>query len=163
MCQKHCSWNDAKVNWNSSIGQIIVTLSQILCHIVISRDFFPNFRNALEHEKFSGKLTKSSPPEKSLKNLNLVITDGSHTINWLLQANLFQKHLFLHQLTYNMTKDCSLNYEFSTWKLQAQHVVYINCSVCQEKNNLCTHHDLSLQFSCTELVIQWTIFFHIVG
>ena len=31
-----------------------------------------------------------------------------------LQVNLFQKHLFLHQLTHNMTKDYSLNYEFST-------------------------------------------------
>ena len=28
--------------------------------------------------------------------------------------NLFQKHLFLYQLTHNMTRDCSLNYEFST-------------------------------------------------
>ena len=25
-----------------------------------------------------------------------------------------QKHLFLHQLIHNMTKDCSLNYKFST-------------------------------------------------
>ena len=55
--------------------------------------------------------------------------------------NLFQKHLFLYQLTHNMTNstgksmsealifastnpqyetaDCSLNYQFSTWKLQA--------------------------------------------
>ena len=30
----------------------------------------------------------------------------------ILQVNLFQKHLFLHQVTHNMTKDCSLNYEF---------------------------------------------------
>ena len=30
-----------------------------------------------------------------------------------VQVNLFQKHLFLHQLTHNMTKDCSLNYKFS--------------------------------------------------
>ena len=32
----------------------------------------------------------------------------------LLQANLFQKHLFLHQLTHNVTKYCSLNYQFSS-------------------------------------------------
>ena len=31
-----------------------------------------------------------------------------------VQVNLFQKHLFLHQLTHNATKDCSFNYEFST-------------------------------------------------
>ena len=63
--------------------------------------------------------------------------------NWVrLQVNLCQKHLFLHQLTHNMMTDCSLNYEFITWKFQAQnmlrtcweHVLYINCSECQNKN-----------------------------
>ena len=48
-----------------------------------------------------------------------------------IQVNLCQKLLFLHQLTHNMTKDCSLNYKFNTWKFQAQtwgeHVVYRNC------------------------------------
>ena len=52
-----------------------------------------------------------------------------------LQINLCQKLLFLHQLTHNMTTDCSLIYQFSTWKFQAQnmgrkwweHVVYTNC------------------------------------
>ena len=32
----------------------------------------------------------------------------------ILQVNLCQKLLLLHQLTHNMTTDCSLNYEFST-------------------------------------------------
>jgi hypothetical protein len=32
---------------------------------------------------------------------------------FLLQVNLCQKLLFLHQLTHNMTTDCSLNYHFS--------------------------------------------------
>ena len=41
----------------------------------------------------------------------------------LVQVNLFQKHLFLHQLTHNMTKDCLLNFEFSAWKLQAQYML----------------------------------------
>ena len=40
----------------------------------------------------------------------------------VLQVNLFQKHLFLQQLTHNMTKDCLLIYQFSTWKLQAQNM-----------------------------------------
>ena len=31
-------------------------------------------------------------------------------IDNLLQVNLFQELLFLHQLTHNMTKDCSCNY-----------------------------------------------------
>ena len=48
-----------------------------------------------------------------------------------------------------------------------------NCSECQNKNNLCTQHVLdmfwawnshvlSLEFLCTELVIQWIICRHIV-
>ena len=40
------------------------------------------------------------------------------------EVNLFQKHLFLYQLTHNMTKDCSLNYEFSIWKFQAQNIFF---------------------------------------
>ena len=31
-----------------------------------------------------------------------------------LQVNLCQELLFLHQLTHNMTTDCSLNYKFNT-------------------------------------------------
>ena len=36
----------------------------------------------------------------------------------------------------------------------SEHVVYINCSDCQNKtkNNLCIQNVLSLQLSCTELV-----------
>ena len=36
-----------------------------------------------------------------------------------VQVNLSQKHLFLHQLTHNMTKYCLLIYQFSTWKLKS--------------------------------------------
>jgi hypothetical protein len=39
----------------------------------------------------------------------------------------------------------------------SEHVVYINCFECQNKNkktNFCTQHVLSLLFSCTELVHQ---------
>ena len=34
--------------------------------------------------------------------------------NSQVQVNLCQKLLFLHQLTHNMTTDCSLNYKFNT-------------------------------------------------
>ena len=40
----------------------------------------------------------------------------------LVQTILCQKLLFLYQLTHNMTTDCTLNYEFSTWILQAQNM-----------------------------------------
>ena len=38
----------------------------------------------------------------------------------VLMVILCQKHSLLHQLTQKMTADCSLNYEFSTRKLQVQ-------------------------------------------
>ena len=50
---------------------------------------------------------------------------------WVLQVNLCQKLLFLHQLTHNMTANYSMIGKFNTWKFQAQtwgeHVVYRNC------------------------------------
>ena len=87
----------------------------------------------------------------------------------MLQVSLCQKLLFLHQLTHNMTTDCSLNYNFKTWKFQAQtwgeHVLYRNCFRHAEQflYTTCSPHVLSLEFSCIELVIQWTICRHIVG
>ena len=48
-----------------------------------------------------------------------------------VQVHLCQKYLFLLQLTHNMTKDCSLNYEFSTWTLQiknSEQLMYTTCS-----------------------------------
>ena len=44
------------------------------------------------------------------------------SIHLMVQVNLCQKNLFLQQLTHNMSKDSSLNYEFSNWKLQAQNM-----------------------------------------
>ena len=44
-----------------------------------------------------------------------------------VQVNLCQKCLFSQQLTQKMTKDCSLIYQFSTWKLQAQNMVRTCC------------------------------------
>ena len=40
----------------------------------------------------------------------------------VLQVNLCQHLLFLHQLTHNMTTDCSSIYLFNTWKIQAQNM-----------------------------------------
>ena len=84
----------------------------------------------------------------------------------LLQVNHCQKLSFLHQPTHNMMTDFSLNYDFSTWKLQAQNILctqIVFCFCFDIQNNLCTQHVLSLEFSCTELVTQWTIFCHIMG
>ena len=79
-------------------------------------------------------------------------------------VNLCQKLLFLHQLTNNMTTDWSLNYKKN---ISSAHVVYTNCFGCQKNKQFayttCSESILTLQFLCTELVIQWTIWFHIVG
>ena len=49
----------------------------------------------------------------------------------MVQVNLFQKHLFLQELTHNMTKYCSFVYQFlhENYLLRSKHVVYINCFV----------------------------------
>ena len=63
---------------------------------------------------------------KLLEKSRLQLATISPLFNQLhtVQVNLCQKHLFLHQLTHNMTTDCSLNHEFSTWKFQAQNCVH---------------------------------------
>ena len=42
------------------------------------------------------------------------VFEGIKVCTKYLQVNLCQKHLFLHQLTHNMTTNCSLNYKFNT-------------------------------------------------
>ena len=63
----------------------------------------------------------------------------------IVQVNLFQKPSFLHQLTHNMSRDCSLN---SKKNASSQHVVYKYCFECQNKNknNFCTQHVVNLYF-----------------
>ena len=60
------------------------------------------------------------------------------------------EYLFLYQLTHNMTIDCSLNYKFSTRKLQVQYMLctqIVFCFCFDIQNNLCTQH------VSTELVV----------
>ena len=69
-----------------------------------------------------------------------------------------------------MTKDGSLNYKFSTYMKipssehgENNHVVYINCSECQNKKTICVHnmfwdcsfHVLNSQFNEQSFVILW--------
>ena len=68
----------------------------------------------------------------------------------VLQVNLCQKLLFLHQLTHNMKTDCSLNYKFNTWKLaensKLKHGENMLCTeiVSYIQNNFCTQHVLPM-------------------
>ena len=61
--------------------------------------------------------------EKKIKNFFIAV-DLKIDCTKYVQVNLFQKHLFLHQLTHNMTKDCSLNYEFTQYMkiVSSEHV-----------------------------------------
>ena len=76
----------------------------------------------------------------------------------LLQVNLCQKHLFLDQLTHNMTKDCSLIYQFSTWKLQAQNIGRTCCvqklfwMSKQKQKTICVHN---MFWACSFHVLNW--------
>ena len=73
-----------------------------------------SFRHILRHD-----LTKFQPPRVSLPvgtvshSFWKLFSSNLSRIHTLIQANLFQNHLCLHQLTQNMTKECSLIYPFS--------------------------------------------------
>jgi len=62
----------------------------------------------------------------------------------IIQVNLFQKTLILHQLTHNMTRDCSLNspekYKFRTCCVQKLFFCF------DIQNNICTQLVLNLYF-----------------
>ena len=79
-----------------------------------------------QRNKFLTRFARGSQCTWVLNN----VQKQNHTAR-TVQVNLCQKLLFLHQLTHNMTTDCSLNYKFNTWKFQAQtcgeHVVRRNC------------------------------------
>ena len=74
-------------------------------------------------------------------------------------VNLCQKLLFLHQLTHNMTTDCSLNYMFNTWEFQAQtwgeHSVYRNCFWQSEQflYTTCSPHVLQKEELLTKIYL----------
>ena len=76
------------------------------------------------------------------------------SVSMSVQVNLFQKHLFLHQLTHNTTTDCSLNYEFSTRKIPVHNMlctkIVLNVKTKTKKQ--------FLYITCSELVnfLYWT-------
>ena len=88
---------------------------------------------------------------------NLQICTCACKLVLVLQVNLCQKLLFLHQLTQNMTTDCSLNYKFNAWKFRVQtwgeHVVHRNSeqflyTTCSAKRRS-SDKDLSVNKSTT--------------
>ena len=57
---------------------------------------------------------EKNPEEVGKEEIEPDMTTCPEIIYCNVQVNLCQKHLFLDQLTHNMTKDCSLIYQFST-------------------------------------------------
>ena len=146
-----------KFQLNSSIGQIIN------CYLHLQRA--SNFQIKVAKTKFKWlSISKESRTYCSFRTMLSFIC-------WLwnrsalkklavFMLNLCQKLLFLHQLTHNMTTDCSLNYKFNTWKFQAQtwgeHFVYRNCFWHSEQflYTTCSPHVLQKKsfwqrFTCT--------------
>ena len=89
-------------------------------------------------------------PERMVRNLQLY----KQTEIKLIQVNIFQKHLILHQLTHIMTKDCSFNYEFITWKLQACCVHKIFCFVLTLRTTY-AHNIYWTYKSMNNLLLYW--------
>ena len=79
-----------------------------------------NRDSSSSHNQHSGHHSSFISKSDYLTEMNLKLLPA---ISNSIQVNLCQKHSFSHQLTHNMTKDCSLIYQFSTWKLQAQNML----------------------------------------
>ena len=79
----------------------------------------------------------------------------------LVQVNLCQELLFLHQLTHNVTSDCSFKYKFNSRKFKAQtwaeHVVYRNCFWDSEQFlfTTCSPHVLQKEELLTKIYLYW--------
>ena len=63
-----------------------------------------------------------------------------------VQVNLCQKHLFMNQLTHNMTTNCPLIYNFLPRKIQIQNMlctkIVLNAKT-KTKNSFCKQHVLN--------------------
>jgi hypothetical protein len=103
-------------------------------------------RDPSSHNQHSGHHSSFISKSDYLTEMNLKLLPA---ISNSIQVNLCQKHLFSHQLTHNMTKDCSLIYQFNTWKLQAQNMGRTCCVhkliwMSKQKQNLCAQHILPM-------------------
>ena len=153
-----CAKNLALPKWQKKSAWKLGNMAKI-CKMATKKLMFAKMiknpwnwqKNMLKNPKgkyISGLKIRVDPPVFNTKWPYKVWTSISEQT---VQVNLCQKHLFLQQLTHNMSKDCSLNYEFSTWKLQAQNMLctqivlfFFVCFCIDIQNNLCTQHVLSL-------------------
>ena len=78
-------------------------------------------------KKLTTHLLNSQMNPSSVENVNFLQDLIKHweliRQNTIVQVNLCQKRSFFHQLTHNMTTDCSWNDKFSTRKIQVQNML----------------------------------------
>ena len=126
--------------FHRTFWKIVTFTSKIQPIRPIWKHVFALFWSAIKKSQFNSNFLQvfeilvSNRYEKGFQVLKIVSQVFQAIIKptgHFLQVNLCQKLLFLHQLTHNMTTDCSLNYKFNTWKFQAQtwgeNVVYRSC------------------------------------
>ena len=111
----------------------------------VPRHFWSKETGARNHIKLTKPLISVRQIESKQKNLK------TREFFWkvenrFLQVNLFQKLSFLHHLTHNMTRDCSLNYIQEKYKFRkccVQKIVFLF---------LFWHSKQYLYTTCSELV-----------
>ena len=90
---------------------------------------------------------------------NLCMQDDAHVfvLIWILVTGHSFLEAFLHLFIQNMTTDFSLNYEFSTCKIEAQYMLCTKIALCQNKKQFDVHN---MYWACSFLIlkIQWTIY-----
>ena len=81
---------------------------------------------------------------------------------WYVKVNLCQNLLFLHQLTHNLTRDCSLIYQFlhknqklRTW---GEHILHKNCFLF-----LFWHSEQFLHKTCSPPCSELVVFMYWTG
>ena len=99
------------LKFSGKLMSYLKTINSVLQDLTISYNCLnkPDFIVILGHLKHLKHLTVFAAVGTE-KN---ILEDISNS-KCQLQVNLCQKLLFLHQLTHNMTTDCSLNYKFVT-------------------------------------------------
>ena len=74
----------------------------------------PNSDEEVLHVSSKGRIIKEVKPKIINWKLTKIKSEVREDEYSPIQVNISQKLLFLHQLTHNMTSDCSLNYKFNT-------------------------------------------------
>ena len=107
----------SKQNLDKSLKEVSKNTYRV-SHYLISLNSF-----LLEYSNFFPKAEQS---RNEIPKLQEIFFSKCRTmkLRMLVQVNLFQKPSFLHQLTHNMTRDCSLNSPKNTI---SEHVVYKIC------------------------------------